>query len=169
MTDATEDNDDIPSKSARKREMDALKKLGQHLMDLPDSQLGQLPLSEDLLDAFALYRRLHQREARRRQLQLIGKLMRSEQVQVIEEKLAAFAAHDKVFHQHFQRIEQLRDELIADSEAALTVLFDDYPHLDRQHLRQLIRQAQREQSQQKPPAASRKLFRYLRDNIDPLA
>lgn len=168
MTLDENNNIEIVSKSALKREMQALQKLGQTLLDLPISQADQLPLSDELRDAMALYKRLHQREAKRRQLQYIGKLMRNEDQQGIHEALGRFEAQDKVFQQHFHTTEQLRDKLIAEGDTALGELLNSEPHLDRQHLRQLIRQAQQEQRQNKPPATSRKLFRYLRDSIDPL-
>jgi ribosome-associated protein len=148
--------------------MQALQKMGEALLGLSDTQLSQIALSEDMVDALVLYKRLKHREARRRQLQLIGKLMRLEDVEAIEQSLARFDAQSKVFHQHFHAMEQLRDSLINEGDQALAQLLGDNDQLDRQHLRQLIRQAQTEQKQQKPPAASRKLFRYLRDNINPL-
>lgn len=42
----------------------------------------------------------------------------------------------------------------------------EYPSLDRQLLRQLIRNARRERDADKPPASARKLFRLLRDAAD---
>jgi len=62
----------------------------------------------------------------------------------------------------FQHLESLRDKLIAGNKDALTNTLEQHPQLERQHLRQLIRQAKKEQEQDKGPAASRKLFKYLR-------
>lgn len=160
------DSDEGPSKSALKREMTALQKLGQELMELPDGQLAQVPLSDEILESIRLYKRLHQREARRRLLQLIGKQMRREDVEQITAVVAGFSLQDQRLNQHFQRLEKLREVLIRDGDSALAKLLDEHPHLDRQLLRQLIRQAQREASTQKPPTASRKLFRYLREHLD---
>lgn len=155
-----------PSKSALKREMTALQKLGQELMELPDGQLAQIPLSDEILESIKLYKRLKQREARRRLLQLIGKQMRREAVDQITAIIEGFGLQDQQLNQHFQRLENLRDVLIRDGDDALGNLLDEHPDLDRQLLRQLIRQAQREASDKKPPAASRKLFRYLREHMD---
>ena len=63
----------------------------------------------------------------------------------------------------FQGLEELRDSLIRDGDAALGKVIDQHPSADRQQLRQLIREAQREAAAEKPPAASRRLFRYLRE------
>lgn len=165
QSDEPEYPDDYTSKSARKREMQALQDLGRELLDLPESQFSQVPLSEEIIDAIALYKRLHQREARRRQLQRIGKLMRQEDIEAIDGTLAGFRQHDLLFRQHFHRIEALRDQLIADGDTALAPLLDQYPDLDVQFIRQLIRQARQEDGRGKPPAASRKLFRYLREAL----
>lgn len=159
------DREQGPSKSALKREMTALQKLGQELIELPDGQLAQIPLSDEILESIKLYKRLNQREARRRLLQLIGKQMRREDTEQISAIMARFGLQDQQLNQHFQRLERLREILIRDGDSALGELLNDYPDVDRQLLRQLIRQAQREASEHKPPAASRKLFRYLREHI----
>lgn len=160
------DRDEGPSKSAIKREMTALQKLGQALMELPDGQLAQIPLSEEIIESIKLYKRLNQREARRRLLQLIGKQMRREDTVQITAIMERFGLQDQQLNQHFQRLEHLRELLIRDGDSALGSLLDEHPDLDRQLLRQLIRQAQREASEHKPPAASRKLFRYLREHME---
>jgi ribosome-associated protein len=59
---------------------------------------------------------------------------------------------------------QWRDRLISEGDQAISDLLMEIPDLDRQHLRQLIRQAKKEASQNKPPAASRKIFKYLRSH-----
>ena len=164
--DLPDEGDSAPSKSALKREMTELQKFGQQLIDMPDSRRAQIPLSDEMRDAIALYRRLHQREAKRRQLQFIGKQMRREDSSAIASALARFEQQDQQFRQHFHRLEALRDQLIRDGDAALAELIDEHPNLDRQLLRQLIRQARQEAERGKPPAASRKLFRYLREVLE---
>ena len=135
------DNEPI-SKSARKREMTALQKLGESLLDLPGERLAQLPLSKRLREAFELAKKLKQHEARRRQLQYIGKLMRAENHQEISAVLARFEDDNRLFRQRFQRLEKIRDDLIADDNT-IEELLGLHPELDRQHLRQLIRQARK--------------------------
>jgi len=167
------DYDDIqeedlpPSKSALKREMLALQELGQALMKLPEPHFNRMPLSEDMREAMALYKRLKHNEAKRRQLQYIGKHMPREAVDDIQAALDEIENENKRFRQHFHQLEQQRDSLIQGSNEDLTHFLDQYPELDKQQLRNLVRQAQKELSQKKPPAASRKLFRFLRENIDP--
>lgn len=161
-----EEEIELVSKSEMKREMNALQKLGEELVELPQKQLEKITLPEDLDDAVKLARRLEHREGRRRQLQYIGKLMREIDVTEIKQQLEKYHQQSRNFRQHFHNLEQWRDRLINEGDAALNQLLAEQPGTDRQHLRQLIRQAQKEQSQQKPPAASRKIFKYLRELME---
>ncbi len=160
------DEDRGPSKSELKRQAKALQDLGRELLELADSHFAEMPLSDEMRDAMALYKRLNQREARRRQLQFIGKRMRDEDLDGIRAALQNIRDRDRLFRQHFHKLEELRDRLVAEGDAALGEVLTDHPHLDKQHLRQLIRQARKEARENKPPAASRKLFRYLREAIE---
>ena len=153
-----------PSKSELKREKQALQDLGKEIMALPKGIFQRLPLSEDMREAMALYLRLKQNEARRRQLQFIGKHMQNEDVAAIQGVLEQVGNESKIFRQHFHRLEQLRDQLIAEGDSALGAALEEFPDLNRQELRTLIRQAHKERAEHKPPAASRKLFRYLREH-----
>ena len=65
-----------PSKSQRKREATALQDLGEQLVKLTSAQLRRVPLPDDLLSAVRAAQAITQRGAHKRQLQLIGKLMR---------------------------------------------------------------------------------------------
>lgn len=160
----TPDEEQPKSKSAVKREMTALQKLGEELVNLSPAKLAKIPMPEQLQEAVMLARRLKNREGRRRQLQYIGKIMRVIDSDVIQQALDSFHHESLGFRQHFHRLENWRDRLISEGDRAMEDLLVEIPELDRQHLRQLIRQAQKEASQNKPPAASRKLFQYLRDN-----
>lgn len=150
------------SKSEIKRDAEALKKLGAKLVDLTKNNLEKIPLDEDLLEAIELAQRI-QKGARRRQLQYIGKLLRNIDVDPIQEAL------DKLENKHQQqqamlhKLEILRDELIADGDTALENLLATQPQADRQHLRNLIRSAQKEKEQNKPPRAYREIFQYLKE------
>lgn len=150
------------SKSEIKRDAEQLKKLGAKLVELTQTNLEKIPLDEILLDAVELAQRL-QKEAKRRQLQYIGKLLRNIDVEPIQEAL------DKLENKHNQqqvilhKLELLRDELIAKGDDALAGLLNSYPQADRQHLRNLIRSAQKEKEQNKPPKAYREIFQYLKE------
>jgi ribosome-associated protein len=152
------------SKSQRKREMTALQDLGKTLTEMNAASLGKCKLPDDLLAAIAEFKRLpNKHEARRRQLQFIGKLMRQTDTTLIEQIIQQEqqqANHDRLL---FHRLEMLREELLQGSEDALQGLILEHPDMDIQYIRQLIRQAKKEAETNKPPQASRKLFKYLRD------
>lgn len=152
-----------PSKSQEKRDCDALKKLGDELVTLKQEDLDTLSLPDTLLDALREARKIQSRSGLKRQRQYIGKIMRQIDSDEIKKQL------EQIRHKHdtntvqFRKIEQWRDRLLVDDKTALSEIIDIHPEIDRQHINQLIRQAKREQQQEKPPAAARKLFKYLRD------
>lgn len=158
-----DDDWDGPSKSARKREMSALQEMGTRLTQLPESQLKQIPIeSEPLLDAILLARRINARGGLRRQLQFIGKLMRTIDPQPIADALAKIDGQHEEEKARFHKLEQLRDGLLSQGDAGLSAIISAFPDADRQQLRQLHRQHQAQLSDGKTSTAARKLFRYLR-------
>ena len=161
-----EDQEEIiwVSKSEIKRDAEDLKQLGEKLVNLTKANLTKVPLYDSLKDAIELAQRL-QKEARRRQLQYIGKLLRSIDAEPIREAL------EKIENKHNQqqamlhKLEILRDELITKGDAALTDLLNEHPSADRQHLRNLIRAAQKEKEQNKPSKAYREIYQILKTLI----
>ena len=159
---AEQDIDLPPSKSARKREMHALQAMGEALVELTDKQLAQISLpSEGLKEAIEECRNIRSNSARKRHLQFIGKLMRGIDTQAIEDSLASLHHQRRADNDRFHQVEALRDAMLAAGPPGVELAMKRYETADRQHLRQLLRQHEKEQSQQKPPSASRKLFRYL--------
>ncbi|CAV20047.1 MULTISPECIES: ribosome biogenesis factor YjgA [Vibrio] len=150
------------SKTEMKTDMDALQKLGEELVDLKPSVLDKFPLSEDLAQAIKDAQRF-KNEAKRRQLQYIGKVMRSVDPEPIQ------AALDKIRNKHSQatvelhKLEQLRDRVVAEGDAAISDVMEMYPEADRQRLRQLARQANKEKAANKPAKSSREIFQILKE------
>ncbi|ANP75497.1 ribosome-associated protein [Vibrio crassostreae] len=150
------------SKTEMKTDMDALQKLGEELVGLKPSVLDKFPLSEDLAQAIKDAQRF-KNEAKRRQLQYIGKVMRNVDPEPIQ------AALDKVRNKHSQataelhKLEQLRDRVVAEGDAAISEVMEMYPEADRQRLRQLARQANKEKSANKPAKSSREIFQILKE------
>ena len=144
--------------------MHARQALGESLVQLPEKQLAKMPItSEELLEAIAECRRIRSNSARKRHMQYIGKLMRDIDPQPLEDALAALHQSKQEKTDDFHALEQLRDDILSQGPRAVDALMLRWPDADRQHLRQLILQHQREVQKGKPPAASRKLFRYLRE------
>lgn len=155
--------DETPvSKSQRKREAHALQALGESLVKLNKSALSQIPLSDDLRNAIEEAQLLSQRGALKRQLQYIGKLMRQSDVEPIRDAYEKVTNSYREDVEHHHQLEQWRDRLLTEGDAALEQLLIEHAEVDRQHLRQLIRSAKQEAAKGKPPKAARELFRYLR-------
>lgn len=154
--------DEGPSKTRRKKDMQALQDLGERLVSLTPERLARVPLPENLADAVREAQHITRHEARRRQFQYIGKLMRGVDPEPIEAQLEAFAGTSKeeVARQH--RIERLRLELLED-EGVLHRIAGTWPGAGLQHLRVLRRNAIKEKEQNKPPRAFRELFKVLRE------
>jgi ribosome-associated protein len=157
-----EEDDGYVSRSQRKREVEALQDLGKKLIDLKPDQLDKMPIDESLRRAIDEAKRLTSRNALKRQLQYIGKLMRREDGEAIQAMLDRFDTTSDIHNQVFHKLEKWRDRLLADEPGMFDLLMTEYADVDIQHLRQLIRNAQRETQQNKPPASARKLFKYLR-------
>ena len=156
--------DKLPSKSERKRRMLALQQLGESLLALSDKQLAAIPIEdEQLLEALRECRGIRSNSARKRHLQLIGKLMRGIDPKPIERALDKLHQPHRARTDTFHELEALRDSALAAGPDGVERVLEHFANADRQHLRQLILQHQRENDRGKPPAASRKLFRYLRE------
>ncbi len=163
QTQETEDDGYI-SRTEQKREMLALQKLGEAIVKLSPGQLATIPLEDETLaDAIRTARRIKHHEGLRRQMQYIGKLMRKIDTSAIETAFQSLQDGRKREAQQFHKLEQWRDSLIEVGPNSIEEVIAKYPQADRQHLRQLIMQAGKELKNNKPPAASRKLFRYLRE------
>lgn len=147
--------------------MQALQHLGESLLALNDRQLADMPLQDGrLLGALQEARRIRSNSARKRQLQYIGKLMRDIDPAPLEAALAALHESGRAAAAAFQDLESLRDAVLATGPQGVELALERFPEADRQQVRQLILQHEREQRHQRPPAASRKLFRYLRSLRD---
>lgn len=163
--DDDEDLDTGPSKTQIKKHMLALTEMGEQVVNLPDSQLARVPMSERLEKAIRECRRITAHGGRKRQIQYIGKLMRElddAEVEAIRAKLAAFSGESNAENARFHALERWRDRLLAD-DAALQAYLDKYPEVEVQRLRQLIREARKDAAGGKPPKHARELFKLLRE------
>lgn len=150
------------SKTQVKKEMHALQKLGEDMMQLNKEQLATIPLPDNLRLAIEQAQGM-KKEARRRQLQYIGKLMRNTEIDAIQNAYDGIREKQNRNARALHLVEQWRDNLIQGDDKAITEFVTAFPDADRQQLRQLVRGAKQEVSQQKPPAQARKLFKFIRD------
>ena len=157
-----------PSRSSRRRDALEVFALGEALVALPEAQLARVPMTDELRTLVLESRRITQQIARKRQLQFLAKHLRRR-----EDELPAIRAaieHDKSDSRRetarLHRVEALRERLLAEGDTVLAEIAAAHPDLDRNRLRQLLRRAGEEQRQGKPPAASREIFRMLREVFD---
>lgn len=154
--------EDYKSKSQRKRDVEHLQALGGELLALPAARLAKMDLPEALRTAVLDWQRFTKHEAKRRQLQYIGRLMRDLDPAPIAEQLAALRGESAAAKAEFHALEHWRARLLAE-DGALAEWVAQHPEADVQHLRNLIRNARRESELGKPPRSSRELFRCLRE------
>ncbi|MBT4519804.1 MAG: DUF615 domain-containing protein [Halieaceae bacterium] len=153
----------IPSKSEMKRQMTALQEIGEALTRLTDKQLAKVPIiDERLVVAIRESRKINSNSAARRHRQWIGKLMRDIDTAPIIEALQSIHMQQEMSTRAFHEVEKLRDDALAAGIPGVELIKARWPSVDRQQLRQLLLQHQREMRSGKPPAASRKLFKLLR-------
>jgi ribosome-associated protein len=160
-----------PSKSELKRQMTALQKLGAELIAEARDRVKRIPMPEDVRDAILECQTIKDHEGRRRQLQYVGKKMRTleeEEVALIRKTIDSWKGASKSETAALHAIERKRDKLLAD-DTALTVLLQQNPQLEAQHLRTLIRNARKEQAENKPPKAYREIFQILKSLQAPAA
>jgi ribosome-associated protein len=152
------------SKTQMKKQMNDLQALGLELTRLSSDTLKKMDLPEDLLEAVLIYQKITSNSALKRQAQYIGRLMRETDHTPISNYLAQLNGENKAHNAYLQRLENLRLALIADDKA-LTELISHYPDVDINNLRTLIRNARKEQAENKPPKAFRALFQQLKTEI----
>jgi len=153
-----------PSKSELKRQMSELQKLGEELVAEARDRVKRVPMPEDVRDAILECQTIKDHEGRRRQLQYVGKKMRTledEEVALIRKTIDSWKQPSRAETAAMHAMERRRDKLLAD-DGALTELRAQYPDLDVQQMRTLIRNARREQAEQKPPKAYREIFQVLK-------
>jgi ribosome-associated protein len=153
---------EIVSKTRKKREMHELQALGAALAALSEAQLKAMALDEDLLAALLEAKRIKSHEAKRRQMQYIGRLMRDVDPAPIRSRLAEVEGNSAQAAARHRRLEAWRERLLGDDEA-LTAFAAEHPGADLQALRTLIRNARKEAALGRPPRAYRELFRVLKE------
>jgi ribosome-associated protein len=156
-----------PSKTQLKTQSHSLQQLGLALAELPDSRLAATEMPESLRDAIVEFRRTRSHEGRRRQLQYVGKLMRSADEAALREAVAEAHLGSARETLALHEAERWRAELIAD-DAALDRWLAGHPGTDVQHLRSLVRAARRDADGLAPEARQPKSFRELFQYIKPL-
>lgn len=158
-----------PSKSALKRASHELQDLGEQLVAMPDSRLADIDMPERLRDALAAWKTTRSFEGKRRQLQYIGKVIRSVDVEPIREAVASFQLGHARDALSLHEAERWRTELLADEKSALTRWVESYPDSDLQQLRTLIRNAKKDaalEPEKRSGRGFRELFQFIKKVLE---
>ena len=152
------------SKSQRKREAQELLDVAKNLISMPESRLKRMPLDDDLRREIEFARSIRPHGARKRQLLTVGKMLRKRDVDALLEELEDVNKKNRKLNARHHLVEAWRDKLIEGSDQTLSEFLELSPTSNAQTMRQLIRNARKEAKAGKPPAASRKLFKLLRES-----
>ena len=170
-SDEFEQKYDRPSKSQLKREMTALQVMGEELVSQPKERVMRVPMPEDVREAILECQKIKDHEGRRRQMQYVGKKMRTleeDEIAAIQKVIDSWKGASKAETAAMHALERRREKLLADDKS-LTDLKEQYPEVDVQQLRVLIRNARKEQAENKPPKAYREIFQILKQLKQPAA
>jgi ribosome-associated protein len=151
-----------PSKTKKKEAMHELQDLGAELVELSAGQLKRIKLPENIYEAVRECQKITARGAHKRQLQYLGKLMRSADDEPIRAGLALIRGESSAETARLHRLERMRTRLLED-ETALADIAATWPGADLQHLRQLRRNALKEKEAGKPPKNFRAIFQILQE------
>jgi len=142
----TSDADELPeeSKSERKRQALQVTKLAGQLIALQPKKLAALPLADKTREAIIHCTEIRAHGARKRQLHYVSKLLRDadnlediqhlvDQPELIKTRVSKADKLDPY--------RMFRDRLLEDFGSCVDTLREDYPTLDLQTVRQLVRRA----------------------------
>ena len=153
-----------PSKSQKKRMQTALQDLGEQLIGLSDEQLASLSLDERLNYAIQEARRMKSHEAKRRQKQYIGKLMRDVDQEPIHALLSSLQGDDRRQKRIFANAERWRDRLVREGHDALQAFATESGQASAA-LASLLADLQRATSDRSETTIRRNIFRHVHDSL----
>lgn len=160
-----DDPESAPSKTKRKHEMQALQDLGAELMALDPKRLAMLDLPEPLVDAITLARSITRHEAKRRQVQYIGRLMRDIDPAPLRSALGAWSQGPRLERERFALLERWRDRMLTEPDGVQAFVVA-YPAADTDALARMVADVRAERARGAPPRKSRALFRELKRIVD---
>ena len=164
MNESSTENDSLEiSKSQRKRDAHELLDLAKKLIAMPESRLNRMPMDDNLREEIGFARSIRAHGARKRQLMTVGKMLRKRDTEELIDAVNGIDQKNRQVNARFHHVEAWRDRLVEGTDQELSELLEQSPDINVQSLRQLIRNAKKEAKLGKPPAASRKLFKLLRE------
>lgn len=156
-----------PNKSLLKRQIAERSELIEQMTALSDAELRRIGMEDFVIEQVAEVRAIAPSGARNRQLKYAVKHLSDDDLIQAKTYLNDRQSQQLAVNQAFHLLENWRTKLIDKGDAALGEALAVWPQIDRQQIRQLIRDARRERDTSKPAGAAKKLFRYLRELGDP--
>ena len=166
MTDLYDDDGNYISKTQRKKECDQTLGLGEKIASLSKEELTHMEMDDELRHAFEECQKITSNGALKRQKHYIAKLLRSRDIEPLATQLNYILHKHDIHNAEFKRMEKWRDTMIDDGDSGINAFLEQYPHADRHHLRQLVRNIAKEKKNNKPPASYRAIFKYIREIVD---
>ncbi len=156
---------ELKSKTEIKKEMHQLQDFAQSIVEMSKHQRSRLPLSEDLKDAMIVADKIRNKhEALRRHIRHIAKILLETDLDPIYQAIDVMANKHQQETAKFVRLESLRDELIEQGNEAIEALLAEFENMERQKLKQLVRNAAKEKKAEKLGKHYKNLFAYLKEN-----
>ncbi|WP_372857863.1 ribosome biogenesis factor YjgA [Pseudoalteromonas sp.] len=155
------------SKSELKREAQEFHQLGSEIAKMGKKQRERLPLNDDLKEAMVVADKISNKsDAYRRHLNYIAKTLRTvENIEEIKAIIDVMLNKNNQAEVMIKKIEQLRSDLIEQGDDLINETIEQYPALERQKMRQMVRNAAKEVKAEKPAKGYKELFLYLKDAI----
>jgi len=157
------DDENYISKTDIKKEVKELQEFATNLVALGKSQRAKLTASDELRDAFLLADKIRTKpDALRRHMQFMAKLLKDEDLDALRTEYRNIKNPVQKSEKFIKQVEDLRDTLIKEGDAAINSLIEKYPNAERQKVRQLVRQAKKELEKEKPGKNYKELFQYVK-------
>ena len=157
----------LPSKSQVKREMQALREMASALGQLSSDRVHSLPASAEFREGVLALKQLAEGEPRKRQIHYLGRRLLEEDEQALQRELDSQQSGTTENARRLHMAERWRERLLDGGKPALTAFIEAFAETDRQHLRQLVsKAAKQESSPNDRNSPKRRLYRYIREQID---
>jgi len=155
-----------PNKSQLKRDVKKKTDTVTQLIELSMNDIVKLVTDDFIMGKINEVRPLKPSSAKNRLLKYITKNIDSETLARADKFISDRHGYERISNAFFHGLEKKRDLLLDKGDAAIQMLMNDYPELDRQQLRQLVRQGVKERDNGKPVGAAKKIYKYLRENVE---
>jgi len=160
------DDENYISKSDIKKEAKELQEFAKKLVALSKSQRAQLTASDELQEAFKLADKISNKpDALRRHMQFMAKVLRDEDLEALRKEHANFLSPHNQSEKFIKQVETWRSSLIEKGDSAINQFIEKFPSVERQKMRQLVRQAKKELEKEKPGKSYKELFQYIKQNL----